>query len=288
MQDYYHKPFSHFSPLDGRVPEYHNSEFDYIATKARAILNGRSLKEIEFGMQTVNWIMSRAELEYSPIINSNNFIELEVEEGTPDIELVPLILEAQKNQKPEPERPRFYYSPATQLLNSIGKYDISNQYDMPNAIQAEYFALLALALINVACVTIDDPYKELDFPATHEELETLNYINTLVINSMEAVSFAKILYLNKNGESSEKKAQKLISLKNSAAAIKRHEPGNELKVKFLKFYQSSEFPSLAEGVRRFYDTLSSKEKSLLHNDEGVRDRFFRQAHKDFKSGNIEI
>lgn len=269
MRDYFNKPFHHFSPLDGKVPEYHSYEFEYIAAKARRILKGRSRKEIDFGMKTLNWIMSNAERDFDRVYR----FSLETEEE-------------QNVRLQEPAAIRNHPSTATWLLNSIGKYDISNQYEFPNAIHAEYFALLALALIDVTCL-MGFSKKPKKIPI-EKELSNSKMVSLWAFGAMEAISFAEMFYLNKTDEAANEKAKKLISLQKSAAAIKRHSPANEIKVKFLKFYRPNKFPSLAEGVRRFFKTLSDKDKSLLHPDSNGRERFFRQARKDFESGKIKI
>ena len=265
-----YNPFKFFSPLDGKVPEYFSDDFEYIVAKARIILKGRTRKQIEFGWKTVNWILFEVENDITQ--NLKQFY---------------------KADKHNPLRPKespaieSYFSPATDLLDSICKYDISSQHEFPNAIQAEYFAILALGIIDMICEALTYRKPELATKEKETKSQHPHAIDTFAFSSMEAISFAEIFYLNKTDESANIKAKKLISLKNSAAAIKRHGPSNEIKVKFIHFYNSDKFPSIAEAIRRFYKTLSDKEKSLLNPDAKERDRFFRRALKDSQAENNE-
>ena len=167
-----HKPFKFFSPLDGKVPKYFSDDFEYIVAKARIILKGRTRKQIEFGWKTVNWILFEVENDLTK--NLKQFYK------------------ADKNNPLRPqESPAIesYFSPATDLLDSICKYDISNQHEFPNAIQAEYFAILALGIIDVICEALTYRKPELATKEKEKKSQHPHAIDTFAFSSMEAISF---------------------------------------------------------------------------------------------------
>jgi translation elongation factor EF-1beta len=264
--EYFYKPFKVFSPLKGKVPKYFSNDFEYIAAKARKILKKRSRKEIDFGMKTVNWIMEMADRD-------NNSID-------------ELISNLGKKENIKPKKLSIidiYYSPAQWLLNSLGKYDISNQYEFPNAIHAEYFAILALAIIDGVCQEIKNPIIKPLKNKIEEERNNLKSLSHLAFNSMEAISFAEMFYSNKIGEIEMKKAKDLISLQNSSAAIKRHEPGNKLKDKFIEYYYANQPISMNEAAKQFVEKLTPEEAQLFVPTN--IERVLKDALREYKKAN---
>ena len=268
--EYFYQPFRYFHPLKGKVPKYFSNDFEYIATKARKILKERNLKEIEFGMKTVNWIMEMADRDNDPIKD--------------------LISNLGKKETIKQKKLSIldnYYSPAQWLLNSIGKYDISNQYEFQNAIHAEYFAILALAIIDGACQEIDNPIIKPLENEIEEERDNLKSLSHLAINSMEAISFAEILFSNKFENI---KAKDLISLQNSSAAIKRHEPGNKLKDKFIEYFFANQPISMNKAAKQFVESLTLEEAQIFvptNIERVLKDalRKYKKANPNRKSNN---
>jgi len=262
--EFYYQPFKNFHPITGKVPDVLTDEFEYIAKKARQILKGRKRKEIDYAMKTVNWIMLMAYKE------------------SPSIQLENQMMEEIKNPK---SKKKFkstkyfnnYESPALMLLNTIGKYDISEQYDFPNAVHAEYFSVLSLAIIDVACyprVNVEIKARIGVLEAGIHELKSLSH---LAINAMQAISFAEMYYSNNIDKTVTQKAEELISLKKSAAAIKGNQPKYTIKQLFLEFHDFNDFKTDIKAIKEFMKTLTAKQLKKVPDNWEL---FFRKALRE--------
>ena len=259
MVEYFHNPFNHFDPIKGKVPKYFSYQFEYIARNARNILKGRTRKQIDYGVKTINWIMEMADWEST----ENKLFD----EIVNNLSITNKKAKGKANNK-KPELNNDYYSPASMLLNSIGNYDISDQTDLPNAIYSEYFAILALAIIEVVC-------KE------EKELDNLQPLNHLAFNSMEAISYANLLASSKLDELTKIFATKQLRKKISSAALKGHEKRRKIKIKFIEFYKKGEFKKKNRAVKEFIKTLTDEEKKQFvdTNIENVLLKALREYEK---------
>ncbi|MCF8719441.1 hypothetical protein J2S31_000339 [Nitrospina gracilis Nb-211] len=256
------------------MPEFEKRNLEYIANKARSILKGRKRKELDYAIKTVNWIMEMADINNDPI----EFVSTK-SPSTKDREIPAKSVKIEIGN--DETNTSAYYSPAMMLLNEIGKYDISNQTEFPNAIYAEYFAIMALAIIEVLIKELKNPMHASQIGDEDPEINKYYCFNHFLLNAMEAVSFAEIF---NNQEKLkvlvEKGAKKQISLRNQEAAIKRHEITNEIKEDFREFYLENLHLTKAAAARNFYKELSEYKKGCLSEDNV--ERFLVNSIKDIK------
>ena len=100
-------PFQQFNPIKGDLKGPFPIILGDMVKRARNIVKGRTLEEIEYAVSTINYLLNKA--EYSSEIK--------------------------------------FFGPAQLLLERIKEFDLSNQDSFPKAKWEEYFAILALAAI---------------------------------------------------------------------------------------------------------------------------------------------
>lgn len=249
--------FSVFKQFDPGSTPLLDPRLNDIAKRARAYLKGRSHDEMMYAIHLANWIL----------------------DGAPD-------LKASGNPKENRiELPPG--SPAFQLRSCIEKFDLSGIKDFANAEWPHIFAALALALLAQASRRLVSNlsavarlgYEESYSPRPiRRSLAASNY-HFLVepyhfaIDAMEAVCVADALRREKElvhqaELTAEQKAHKKISLWMSAAAIKRHEPTENVKRRFITYFYSTPHKSIRSAVQKFCDEeMIAEEWKLFRNNE---------------------
>lgn len=222
------------------MPRLFGGQFQYIADKARAILEKRSIEEIQFGLKTINWIYFESEQAYI--------------EGM-------LITVGKDNAT-------FYITPTSVLANQTDKFDITGQVDFQKAQWEEYFAILALALIGNAA-----NYEKIEYPylrLTKKEIEKLiqDSIGDSLADAMEAVCYAESIIsknelIKQNPKITKEAVNAQIRLRNQYAAIVRHSPKNIIKKQFVKFYEKGQYKVFSFAVKEFYKELSEDERNEI-------------------------
>lgn len=246
--------FKQFDPgstplLDPRLNE--------IAKRARTYLKGRSHDEIMYAVMLANWIL----------------------DGAP---------ERDASGNPKENRIKLAPgSPASQLLSCIGKFDLSGIKDFANAEWSHIFSALALSLLaqanrglvrNMSTPTHIGYEKSFSPQPIRSNFAVSNYSFLVesyhfAIDAMEAICVADTLWrekeLNLQTESiAEQKACKKISLRMSDAAVKRHEPIENIKRRFIDYWQSTQPKSIRSAARKFWkEQMTPDEQSLFNNIE---------------------
>lgn len=238
MHFYY--SFNSFNPMKGGMPELFGGQFKYIADKARNILAKRSIREIQFGLKTINWMYSHAELAYLEAM----IIEL----GKEDITV--------------------YITPTVVLAHQIDKFDITEQVDLPNAQWEEYFAILALALIGNAVNYEKNDYPYLRLKKTEIEKIRQESIGDALADAMEAVCYAESIiskneFIRENSKIIKEVVNTQIGLRNKYAAIVRYTPKNIIKRRFVDFYIKGQFEVFSFAVKEFYEELSEDQRKEI-------------------------
>jgi len=255
----FHYSFNSFNPKKGEMPQLFGGQFQYIADKARAILDKRSIEEIQFGLKTINWIYFEAQ---------QNYIES-------------MVITCGKDDA------TFYITPTAVLAGQIDKFDIAGQMDFPRAKWEEYFAILALALISNAV-----NYEKIEYPylrLTKKEIEKVKQdsIGDALADAMEAVCYAesiisKMEIVKQNQKIIKEASHAQVRLRNKYTAIARHTPNNRIKRRFLKFYEKGQFKVFAYAVKEFYKELSEEERKEICETEKQIDEQIRNLTRTLK------
>ncbi len=266
---HYFPGFNLNNSLIGAIPSWFSQHFKYISKRALKILKNRSKKEIQFAALTINWIRENK--------SRNIFLKAAKKKNEDD-----LIFDADFENYEKLRIP----TPTQLLIMELNKFDIKDDKSFPNATYSEYLSILALMLIGQA---IENELIINGKKNKSKEIELLKFNGALATNAMEAICLSEELKKTPHPqELIESSAKEKLSRKCQTAANIKHKPKTKIKIKFIKFFNSQEFPSIAEAVRKFIKTLPQKEKSLLHKSPEVRNRFFRQALKGFRAGKIPI
>lgn len=241
------------------MPQIFGGQFQYIANKARNILEQRSIEEIQFGLKTINWIYFESEQAYI--------------EGM-------LIMVGKDDAT-------FYITPTVVLASQIDKFDITKQVDFPRAQWEEYFAILALALIGNAV-----NYEKIEYPhlrLTKKEIEKQkrDSIGDALADAMEAVCYAESILskneiLKRSPELIDESLNSQIRLRNQQAAIARHEPKNYIKRQFVKFYKKGQYKVFAFAVKEFYKALTGEERKEICDTDKEIDKQIRNLARTLK------
>ena len=239
--------FERFDPLnctqdDLGIPESYAWFMYGVILRARDVLKNRSLSEIYYAADTLDFIESRAQHEIS--MKSTKRLS-----RTGEKQIVTSITMA-------------YYG-------YIPLFDISEQSDFKNATWAEYFAVLALTrvgrVINALKRVASDLEKQfnIDIEETREQ-----YAFGHSIDATEAISYAECLQGEADKEKAEvtEAAKNQISLRNQSAAIKRFADTNSIKDEFIPYYLDGMHTSKADAARKFYASLPDFKKKHFRAD----------------------
>ena len=133
-------PFRQFHPIAGKLyGPFPLIVFDMVE-RARKIIKGRTLDEINFAVNTINYLIHKADVDRAGLsyVLKHDSNDNEIKK----IKFNQFVDEFFKLQ--DSER---LFSPARSLLEQINNSDISDQDSFPKAKWEEYFAILALAAI---------------------------------------------------------------------------------------------------------------------------------------------
>lgn len=232
--------FHFFDPQKGQFPHLFSGHFQYIAEKARIILEKRSNEEIENAFKTIIRIIN--------IGRSHSFDDW--------------------IDKTDGEEQDFYEKPVFYLKQQIDSFNISQKEPIKNATWQEYFAILALALIGHA-KTIEK-VKHPHWGRTQKENDELNHdlIANCLADAFEAVDFAQSLI------DSEKDLKKEMKALSKRATDARYNKNREIKNQFVSFWKTGKHTIRFKAAADFYHNLSESHKRILSRHLNV-DRAIR-------------
>lgn len=216
-----------------------------IIHRARMALADRSAAQVQILLDQINWMLDQ---------------KLCKEAFWRDLQLT--IDQLQKDGKdPDHEGVSWYgITDAQLLLQARPFFDIADQRDLPNATWPEYFAALALALVDAAL-------EERAYRGAHVRgrigdllmawhISGVTTMGNYAVESMEALTLAESLVREKALEYGLARSQPMdpreqISLHTSRAAIKRHAGTHALIRDFVAFYKSKPHKSRAKAAADF-------------------------------------
>lgn len=225
-------PFQQFDPIKGELKGPFPIILNDMVKRARILIKGRTLDEIEFAVFTINYLLSRP--ESGADLKDDNKVNV--------LETVDLDKFISKFLKSQHESMQF--SPARVLLNQIKDSNIFDQELFPKAKWEEYFAILALAAIG-----------EMYWIYKKDREITIGTVG-LAVEAMEALTIAEAP--NLAIPTLDKSLRKEISLKNRESAILQHAELNAWKPKFHDWCDNVLLPRLGDekptrrGAARLY------------------------------------
>ena len=275
--------------LIGKVPSYFSQHSKHISKRALKILNKRSQLEIKHAAKIINLIRGNKTLEIytkAAEMKSEGSLPLEADYENYDKLRIP--------------------TPAQLLIKELNRYNIKDHKEFPNATYAEYLSVLALILIGQAIenekfvknknyqtnsmeyfqkygVFIAGPNWTLikGNNSKANEITLLKLNGALVINAMESICLSEELKkIPHSKELIDSKAKDKISISNQAAAIKRHEPGNKLKIEFIEYFYSNQPISMNKAAMYFAESLKGK-KALIFAPTNIG-RVLKDALRQYK------
>lgn len=230
--------FDAFDPMSDEAPAYSSETLRDIVGRARAVLKGRTSRQLKDGLQRLDWMLAET---------CNQFQQDE-------------LIKAPHLEAHEP-------SAETLLTRSMEMYDIEAQSALPDAIWAEYFAILALAHIGEIATARRGPIFGSTLGAREKEWWFVESTHAHAIQAMEAVCCAEHLVTQAVVQVAK---QEKISLQARQAAIKRHADITRLKQEFFDYYHAGTFSSYVAAAHSFYDGLPRDRQKLLAPTNAVR------------------
>ena len=182
----------------------------------------------------------------------------------------------------------------TKLHITVPLYEIK-RHEMDELLEGRYIP----SFLRHVCL-ISDPSLE-DYALAHsessvakeaEELpDVLRYIDEQGLGDFCFASFEAETSSPKDSPqpASASQGNETVKANASKAAHKKHAQTNEIKQRFVTHYRShaSEYPSVAEAGRTFFNTLLTPKERYAFKDEANAIRAFRGALKDAGSASSE-
>ena len=241
--DHYYS-FVHFDPLAGDVAPLRIPIFSNIAFRSRQLLRHRTREQLDYGLATLNWMITQINIsQHSPVIN--------------------LLLELDNRAAFGEDIGKDDYTLPTEV-NTLNRcmetFEVAGQENYPDAEWSEYFAILALAKIDLA-FDFDPESSE------PEQEQFLLHVGGFGIEAMEAIRSGEMIKesdaVNKNLKNEIKELTERVSLRNKSAAIKRHEKTNQLLGELVAFYNVSDFSTYAEATHKFLESIPEERVAHL-------------------------
>lgn len=262
-----HKPLFPLPKIEeGVLPPVFADVVYSVAERALALLSNRTEAELEGALEGLHVMLEEGEEEM----------------GQRQDEL---------EEQPTFARTLFRYSFPQLLQIYMEVFDITNQPDFARAHWSEYFALLALERYTVGVNTARQVLKDEGDYSDQAKLARLGRASMALMDATEAVAVGERLVREQNligdmrqYEETQENAQFRISLQRRVAARHRYAPLDQLKRDCVRFYRDTNPPSMAEGVRRFWRTVSDERKQEL----GLREpeRVLGKILSQYKNGRL--
>ncbi|SEK98591.1 hypothetical protein [Nitrosovibrio tenuis] len=250
--------FENFHPLKGKLTSEFTELCGDIVFRARALLAQRSEKEIFAAIEIINWMTDQspapAREKDEVHIKINKMFEKD-EHGKP--------IKLDGNIHDWLTR-RNVYSITYALKERQSKYDITEDESFPNGTWADFFAVLALALIDQASFSYTStrgPYKDSDANFLFLNLANCARSAEYLIEAMDAVATAEGTHRFESGmaETTQK-----IKTRNQRAAIQRHSKTNNALMALQDFYSSGTFKSKRHAAQLFCEKSPEMVEHLAH------------------------
>lgn len=206
-----------FDPITGQVPSSPFRQAPDITKRARALLTGRSHAEIEYAVETVDWLIdeyfaAQKQAVIDEIFDRGDWLGKYIDAGNYDKDAISDVLDAwpkdSLSQRPDfPERENTTSLEA--LKGGIALYDLTDDAEFPDGTSDAYFAVFALCRI-AECFRIlnfdaEKPRIASSAPGLEALMRSLNsFIWRMpearvaaargeLIDGLEAVAFAEYL-----------------------------------------------------------------------------------------------
>jgi hypothetical protein len=227
-----------FDFINGELPDQLHFYFGDQLDRARDVLKNRSLVEIHYALDSLDWILRQG---------SN--VHREVAFKKADIK-------------------GYAFTHRVKALKDYANVvDISGQSQLPNATWADYFAVLTLAY--VAETLCEENYRHESFPSPTNEAEHPFHIDWAV-ESMEAVCYAEQLQaldaLRK--ELALPDTTEVMQQRGQKGGLIRSQRFSELKDKVIKLYKEKYTArSNRDAAKRIEKDLSQEDLAVLTSAE---------------------
>lgn len=244
--------FENFHPLRGNLGMHFPEIFGDIVFRARALLTHRLEQEIFAAIEIINWMLDQStapDREQDEVyIKINKMFEKD-EYGKP--------LKLDGNINDWLTR-RNLYSTTYALRERQAKYDITEDESFPNGTWAEFFAVLALGLIDQGSYSYPSrggPFEDSHANSLFLELTNCAHSSQYLIEAMDAVATAEGIQRFESGMAD---AKQKIKTRNKSAAIRRHTKTNEAIVALRNFYCEEKHKSMRNAALLFCEAFPAK------------------------------
>jgi hypothetical protein len=238
--------FQNFHPLNGELTSEFTEFCGDIVFRARALLIHRSEKEIFAAIEIINWMNDQSPAparEKDEVYLEINKVFEKDEHGKP--------LKLEGNIHNWLTR-RDVYSITYALKERQSKYDITEDESFPNGTWADFFSVMALALIDQASFSYTStprgPYKNSEANFLFRDLANCANSAQYLIEAMDAVATAEGI---QHFEAGMADAKRKIKIRNKSAAIRRHARTNEAIVALKNFYSEEKHKSMRNAAQIF-------------------------------------
>lgn len=239
--------FQYVDPLTGEFPGVTSRLAPLIPKRMRRLLAHRSREDLDRLILLVNTVLE----EINPngkLIAERLTIEANIFEGVEQ-----RLLEKMLAHLPDSDED------VDILLWGIERVDLASLADDPAVEWYELFAVLALALLNVAA---DDEQYYGKWPDVDEwvhDWRILDHLCDWTHYAERAAAFAEALNWGRLQaakrqpleEQVQQEHKAILGQRNRLAALKRHEPTARATLELTKFYRENDFPSRRAAASRF-------------------------------------
>ncbi len=247
--------FEYFDPIKTDLLEIHLIQFYGIARRARQILKERDRKYIDATLRKLDWMLAGSR---------EKSIEKMIESYKEPIE----------------------FSYTTLLQEKMASNKARGKKNISDTTRAEYFAILALALIGQAFHWYRysphgiDPVPLTDGTDTSES--QLRFMQELATDAMEAIGVAESLIAQQKLTEEESAERVRISKIGTDA---QHTETRIAKCEFVGFVLSTGSSNKSEAARLFYRRFLQKEK--IYKNEECAVRTLTAGFRDWKKGKLK-
>jgi len=226
-------PFSHaIIVLDGELPKFARFTFIYLVERARRLLANCDLEKSREKLDDLDW--------FPLILDPDRFI--------PDAAEILREIEPQERD-------------ATQPILVYHHMQDFDQDDLKGYTWSEYFALMALNCISQLWL-YEVLFENTDFNGSEYTRTLQNTLAHFTAEAVEAVTLGEQL-LERGSYNVESLAGKKSSERNSAAVTLQREIITQLKQEFFTYFDTGDFPSQEEAVRKILGDLMNEKSKLL-------------------------
>lgn len=235
----YLNAFEHFNPLTGAIPSGLTALFQESVDRARIILKRRSIKEIVYGLESLDWMLQKGSELFRPTV---------IRGVDPD------------------KRERYYSSDAKGLCLYLDYFEIKGQPSFPDATWPEYFAILALSFAGEAINVSRSPITDSHLPMGQGQIQKAGWISDLAIDAVDAVDLAESFQaeLTRFGDNA-------MAAATNKVRVERVAQYDELKRKVISTYEEINKDGCnRDNSKKIWQELTKEARSILATPDPQR------------------